>query len=215
MNALISVFNKQGLHRVGLVLTELGFKLYGSRGSATEFMKHGITCTDVAVLIGTAPLFGHRVATLSWQLHGGILARDVDLPELEQMGLPKFDLVYVGLYPLEEEVGREGSTRESVIEKTDIGGPALLRSAAKARKLVASNPEDLFHIIQWWNAGKPDEDRFITLLVAKAELVCARYSLVSGGYHLGSPGLTSQTCTLIDTMIKRCDEGIGVVAEHA
>ncbi len=90
--------------------------------------------TPVDELTGFGEMLGHRVVTLHPAVHGGILARhDVpeDLADLERHGIAPFDLVCVNLYPFEGTVGRPGVSWQEAIEKIDVGGPAMLRGAAK------------------------------------------------------------------------------------
>jgi len=183
LNALLSVYHKEGIVEFARALVELGFKLYASGGTAKALSEAGIPVTDVAELTGRSPILRHRVITLSGEVHAGLLAADEDSEELERLGLPRIDLVCVDLYPLQEEIAKPDSTRESVIEQTDIGGPTMLRSAAKGRRIVICDPADRQRVIEWLKNGKPDEDKFITDIVAKAEFVVGNYCSLSANYH--------------------------------
>ena len=141
--ALISVFDKTGIEEFAKELVSLGWNIYSSGGTAKALSSAGIPVTDVGTLVGE-PILGHRVVTLSREIHAGLLARaDVpeDLEELDKLGVPLFDLVCVDLYPLAAEIAKRDATPESVIEKTDIGGPTMLRSAAKSRRIVISQAQ--------------------------------------------------------------------------
>lgn len=183
--ALLSVYNKEGITYFARELVELGFELLASGGTAKELLKTNIPVRDVAELVGGGAILGHRVVTLSREVHAGLLAKNTeeDRQELARLGIPWIDLVCVDLYPLQEEIDDPDSTRESVVEKTDIGGPTMLRSAAKGRRIVICDPYDREPVLNWLKAGKPDEDNFITGLVAKAEAVVAEYCLSSARYH--------------------------------
>jgi len=183
--ALLSVYHKDGIIEFAQSLFDLDFELLASGGTATHLKNAGLTVKDVASLVGGGAILGHRVVTLSREVHAGLLARpiDADLQELEQLGLPFIDLVCVDLYPLKEEILRPGSTSESVIEKTDIGGPTMLRSAAKGRRIVVCDPADRFRVIDWLRDGSPQKEEFINQLAAKAEYVIAEYCLWSARYH--------------------------------
>ena len=182
--ALISVYDKTGIADFAKKLNRLGFSIIASGGTAKEIAKAGVKVTDVAELVGGGAILGHRVVTLSREIHAGLLADyKRDKKEMQDLGMPYIDLVCVDLYPLEEEIAKIDATRESVIEKTDIGGPAMLRSAAKGRRIVISNLEDREKVLKWLKAGKPDEDDFIENLVAKAEAVSAAYAMRSASYH--------------------------------
>jgi len=132
MRALISVYDKAGVAEFARGLTELGFEVVASGGTAAHLEEHGIEVTRVESLTGFAELLGHRVVTLHPAVHGGILARrDVaeDLADLKEHGIEPIDLVCVNLYPFE---------REPSVELIDIGGPSLLRGAAKNYEHVAA-----------------------------------------------------------------------------
>lgn len=184
-NALLSVFHKDGIEPFARSLVSLGWTLYSSGGTAKVLTAAGIPVIDVATIVGGEAILGHRVVTLSREVHAGLLATvtDADIAELEALGIPRIDLVCVDLYPLKEEIARPESDRESVIEQTDIGGPTMLRSAAKGRRIVICDPNDRERVISWLRAGRPDEDVFITALAAKAEYIVADYCLTSAMYH--------------------------------
>src|SRR4030042_7172780 len=135
-NALLSVDDKEGIGEFGNGLLDLGFTLYASGGTARVLVEAGLTVHDVSELVKGEAILGHRVVTLSREVHAGLLATDEQLDELtNRLGLPRLDLVCVDLYPLKKEIAKEGSTRESVTEMTDIGGPTMLRSGAKGRRV--------------------------------------------------------------------------------
>jgi phosphoribosylaminoimidazolecarboxamide formyltransferase/IMP cyclohydrolase len=132
--ALLSAYDKTGLIAFARGLRELGVELVASGGTARLLAEDGIEVTPVEALTGFDEMLGHRVVTLHPAVHGGILARDdvpEDLADLERHGIAPFDLVCVNLYPFEQTVGRLDVTWEDGIEKIDIGGPAMLRAAAK------------------------------------------------------------------------------------
>jgi phosphoribosylaminoimidazolecarboxamide formyltransferase/IMP cyclohydrolase len=184
-NALLSVYDKTGIIDFAKELVALDFNILASGGTARALAEAGIPVQDVASLVGGEAILGHRVVTLSRRLHAGLLSRDIpeDNEEMEKLGIPKIDLVCVNLYPLLEEIEKPEATRESVIEKTDIGGPTMIRSAAKGRRPVICDPNDYQPVIEWLKAGEPDKDSFITALVAKAEFVIADYCVASARYH--------------------------------
>jgi len=134
VRALISVYDKGGLDELGSGLHELGWELVASGGTAAFLEEHGLPVTRLETLTGFGEMLGHRVVTLHPAVHGGILARrDVpeDLADLDAHGIEPFDLVVVNLYPFSETASRRGVTEEEAVEMIDIGGPALLRAAAK------------------------------------------------------------------------------------
>jgi phosphoribosylaminoimidazolecarboxamide formyltransferase/IMP cyclohydrolase len=134
VRALISVYDKTGLVPFARGLLDLGFELVASGGTASELEYAGLPVTPVEQVTGFAEMLGGRVKTLHPRVHAGILARsDVedDLRQLQEQGIERFDLVCVNLYPFELVAERPGLEDDDVIETIDIGGPALLRAAAK------------------------------------------------------------------------------------
>ena len=132
--ALISVHDKTGIAAFARELQQLGVEILASGGTARVLADERIPVTPLESLTGFAELLGHRVVTLHPAVHAGILARrDVpsDLAELEAHGIAPIDLVCVNLYPFERTVGRLDVSWEQAIEQIDIGGPTLLRAAAK------------------------------------------------------------------------------------
>ena len=141
MRALISVYNKQGIDGSAKGLPALGFELVSSGGTATFLEEEGLSVTHVEDVTGAPEMFGGRVKTLHPNIHAGILARR-DVPEdrdtLAEHGIAPFDLVCVNLYPFTSVAGRIDVEDADVIEMIDIGGPSLLRGAAKNFAHVAA-----------------------------------------------------------------------------
>jgi phosphoribosylaminoimidazolecarboxamide formyltransferase/IMP cyclohydrolase len=138
--ALLSVSDKRGLIDLGRALSERGVALLASGGTRTALAEAGIDVTEVSAYTGQPEILGGRVKTLHPKIHGGILARrDVpgDLEALAAQGFEPIDLVVVNLYPFEQTVARPGVGLEDAIENIDIGGPSLLRGAAKNHDAVA------------------------------------------------------------------------------
>ncbi|KAA0206005.1 hypothetical protein EDM68_04000 [Candidatus Uhrbacteria bacterium] len=181
--ALLSVFDKQGIVEFARELVALGFDLLSSGGTAKVLREAGLAVTDVAEISGLPAILGHRVVTLVPQIHGGLLASEDMRAELDELGYPWIDLCCLDLYPLHAAIADPNATRASVIDKTDIGGPTMLRSAAKGRRIVICDPDDRMKVIAWLKEGKPDEDAFITKLCAKVEGVIADYCLASARFH--------------------------------
>ncbi len=182
MNALLSVYDKTGIGEFAAGLHELGWNIYSSGGTAEAVRKAGVPVTDVAELVGGGAILGHRVVTLSREVHSGLLAdlaSEADLAELKELNIPVIHLVAVDMYPLEEEINNPNSTPESIREKTDIGGPTMLRAAAKGQRIVLSAAEQREVVLKWLQDGKPDEAAFLASLAERAEYECARYILLS------------------------------------
>jgi len=157
--ALLASYAKdEPLLRLGRLLVQNGWTLLGSAGTTKYLNENGVSCRDVAETVGP-PILGHRVVTLAREIYAGLLATDSDGTELERLGIPRIDLVYVTLYPLEETIADTASTPADVIEKTDIGGPTLLRAAAKGRRLALSNPEQIGELESWFSHGCPENER--------------------------------------------------------
>ena len=132
--ALISVFDKTGLDELVGGLADLGVELVASRGSSAYISELGIPVTPVDELTEVPELLGGRVKTLHPRIHAAILARRDsadDVAALEQYGIRPFDLVCVNLYPFSQVAGRKAVREEEAVEMIDIGGPAMLRAAAK------------------------------------------------------------------------------------
>ncbi len=136
-------------------------------------------------------ILGDRVKTLSREVHAGLLAQMIenDLAELEQMGVPVIDVACLNFYPLEAEITRDGSTPESVLKQTDIGGPTMARSGAKGRRIVACDPKDYDTALQILDLEEADNyepaAKLRRYLAAKAESVVASYCLASARYTSG------------------------------
>ncbi len=186
-HALISVYDKTGIAEFAGKLVGLGWTIWSSGGTAKALREAGVAVTDVAELVGGGAILDHRVVTLSRELHAGLLARDntADRAELERLNVPFINLVCVDLYPLQAEIARAGATHESVITKTDVGGPAMLRSAAKGGRIVICRPDQRQPVLDWLEGGEPDGDKFRQDLAATTEFTVAGYCLDSARYHSG------------------------------
>jgi phosphoribosylaminoimidazolecarboxamide formyltransferase/IMP cyclohydrolase len=145
--ALLSVSDKTGLVDLARDLAAAGVELLSTGGTAAALRAAGLAVTDVSDYTGFPEMLDGRVKTLHPRVHGGLLFRR-DLPDHVQQAaahhIPPIDLVVVNLYPFSRTVAREGVTLEEAIENIDIGGPSMLRSAAKnyAAVTVVSDPSD-------------------------------------------------------------------------
>src|SRR5687768_6882647 len=176
-NALISVYDKAGITDFARELIKLDWNIYASGGTAKALSAAKIAVTDIAKLVGGGAILGHKVVTLSREIHAGLLADDSkeDETELKRLKIPRIDLVCGDLYPLQEEVDKSDATEESVREQTDMGGPAMLRSAAKGRRIVISKSEQRQPVLEWLKLGMPNKDVYLRRLAAEAETVVAAY----------------------------------------
>jgi phosphoribosylaminoimidazolecarboxamide formyltransferase/IMP cyclohydrolase len=140
MKALISVSDKTGILEFAQALHALNIELVSTGGTAKLLAEHGLPVTEVAQVTDFPEMLDGRVKTLHPKVHGGLLARR-DVPEhmaaLKAHGIQTIDLLIVNLYPFEATVAKPGCTLEDAIENIDIGGPAMVRSAAKNWKDVA------------------------------------------------------------------------------
>jgi len=137
-SALISVFYKDGLEPIAKKLNELGITIYSTGGTQTFLENLNIPCVAVESLTTYPSILGGRVKTLHPVVFGGILGKRDDgqhLEEMKQYAIPEIDLVIVDLYPFEETL-KSTSDEKLIIEKVDIGGPSMIRAAAKNFKDV-------------------------------------------------------------------------------
>ncbi len=145
--ALISVYDKTDIVSFARTLAKKGIEIFSTGGTAEALKKAGIPVIEVSTYTGFPELLNGRVKTLHPKIHGGILALRNDssqLKELKKHDIKTIDLVVCNLYPFEEIAGRENALENEIIENIDIGGPAMIRSAAKnfASVTVVTNPKD-------------------------------------------------------------------------
>jgi len=186
-NALISVSNKEGIVDFAGGLHEMDWNIYASGGTASEIERAGIPVINVAELIGSEAILDHRVVTLSKEVHAGLLAdprKDMHVAELESLGIPFLDLVAIDMYPLKQAV-EDGLNEEEIIEKTDVGGPTMLHSAAKGRRIAVSRAIQRPVVLEWLKNGKPDEEKIVRTLAAVAEKEVSEYIGESWKYLAG------------------------------
>jgi phosphoribosylaminoimidazolecarboxamide formyltransferase/IMP cyclohydrolase len=161
--ALLSVSNKEGVVDFAKGLASLGWELISTGGTARALREAGLPVTDVAKVTAFPEMLDGRVKTLHPKVHGALLARR-DLPEhiqaLEEQDIEPIDLVAVNLYPFRETVSRNGISPEDAIEQIDIGGPSMLRSAAKNFDSVYAvvEPTDYGRVLATLEAGDDDLD---------------------------------------------------------
>ncbi len=137
--ALISVFDKTGIEDFARALEAAGVEIISSGGTAKALAAAGIKVRFVQEWTGFPEMLGHRVVTLHPKVHGGILALRDDpahQADMAKYGIEPIDLVCVGLYPFEQAIAKEGCTPADAVEMIDIGGPAMVRAAAKNHKFV-------------------------------------------------------------------------------
>ena len=186
-SALISVYYKNGLEKIIQLLKEKNITIYTTGGTQKFIEDAGVSCVAVESLTGFPSILGGRVKTLHPSVFGGILGRremESDIQEMRQFNIPEIDLVIVDLYPFEETV-KSTSDEKTIIEKIDVGGPSMIRAAAKnfAHVLVIadkSNYNDLENILSKNNAETSLEER--KQFAAKAFDVCTGYDMAISNY---------------------------------
>ena len=151
--ALISLSDKTGIEDLVKVLNEFGVEILSTGGTARKIKELGISVKDVSEYTGFPEMMNGRVKTLHPKIHGGLLALRDDqthMNEAREHGIEMIDMVVVNLYPFEKTIAKEGVELDEAIENIDIGGPSMLRSAAKNYKSVAvvTNPDSYPEIIK-------------------------------------------------------------------
>jgi len=186
-SALISVFYKEGLELIVKRLSELGITIYSTGGTQSFIEKMGIKVVPVEELTTYPSILGGRVKTLHPSVFGGILGRrdnETDVQEMKKYNIPEIDLVIVDLYPFEETLAST-SDEKLIIEKIDVGGPSMIRGAAKNFKdllVVAAKKEyqELQQILEAQNGETTLEQR--KAFAAKAFEVVAHYDVAIAKY---------------------------------
>ncbi|HEY2344616.1 MAG TPA: bifunctional phosphoribosylaminoimidazolecarboxamide formyltransferase/IMP cyclohydrolase [Xanthomonadaceae bacterium] len=154
--ALLSVSDKTGVVELARALAARGIELLSTGGTARALRDAGIAVRDVSEVTGFPEIMDGRVKTLHPSIHGGLLGReDVDAAVMAQHGIAPIDLLVVNLYPFEATVAKDGCSYEDAVENIDIGGPAMLRAAAKnhARVAVVVDPFDYDGLLAAISAG--------------------------------------------------------------
>jgi phosphoribosylaminoimidazolecarboxamide formyltransferase/IMP cyclohydrolase len=193
--ALVSVHDKTGVVEFARGLVALGVEILSTGGTARTLREAGVPVRDVADVTGFPEMLDGRVKTLHPRLHGGILARrDVPahLAALDEHGIPPIDLVAVTLYPFEATVARAGVTLEEAIENIDIGGPSMIRGAAKnwAHVAVVTDPGQYAAVLgELERAGGAVSDETRYRLAFEAFRRTAQYDAAIAAY-LREPGTT-------------------------
>jgi len=157
----LSVWDKTGLVDFARVLNELGVEIFSTGGTKKALEEAGVPVRGVGEMTGFPEILDGRVKTLHPMVHGGILARrDIEshMSQLTDKGIAPIDLVAVNLYPFVQTVAKEGVSLEEALENIDIGGPTMIRAAAKnfPYVLVVVDPEDYAPILERLRLGKVD-----------------------------------------------------------
>ena len=186
-SALISVFYKDGLEPIVKKLQDLGVILYSTGGTQQFIETLGLPCVPVENLTSYPSILGGRVKTLHPSVFGGILGRrdnPTDVEEMTRYHIPEIDLVIVDLYPFEETVANTTDDK-AIIEKIDVGGPSMIRGAAKNHKdvvVIASKAQYSWLVSVLTEQGGETTLEQRRMLAAKAFEVCAHYDVVIAKY---------------------------------
>jgi len=184
--ALVSVSDKSGLVPFIQGLVGLGFEIVSTGGTRKHLEAAGVPVVDVAAVTGFPEMMDGRVKTLHPLVHGGILGRPTlasDAAAMREHGIAPFEVVICNLYPFEQTVARPGVTAEEAIEQIDVGGPSMVRAAAKnhAHVAIASDPSQYDEILAALRSGGLDEP-FRRKLAAVAFTLTARYDAAIAAY---------------------------------
>ncbi len=181
--ALISVSDKTGLLGFARGLAELGYEIISTGGTHSTLQEAGIKVTQVAEVTGFPEILDGRVKTLHPKIHGGILAQrnNEHLAELAQNQITPIDIVVVNLYPFRATVSKPGVTLAEAIENIDIGGPAMIRAAAKNYQgvLVVTDPGVYEQLLQQLQSGLVDETQRLNLALQAFRHTAAYDAMIS------------------------------------
>ena len=197
MKALISVSDKTGVVEFARELVALGWEILSTSGTMKLLREAGLPVTSVSDVTGFPEICDGRVKTLHPKIHGALLARR-DIPEhmkaLKDNGIETIDLVCVNLYPFRETIAKPDVTMEDAVEHIDIGGPSMLRSAAKNWEsvTVVCNPSDYSTIISEIKATGNTTRETRLALSAKAYTHTAEYDMAIATYMRAQAGLNEK-----------------------
>lgn len=200
--ALISVFDKTGIVDFAKSLDALGWQIISTGGTSKKLKEAGILVQDISDLTRFPECFDGRVKTLHPNVEGGILAmRDQEShqKQMTELGIEPIDIVVCNLYPFKQTVLKPGVSHEEVIENIDIGGPTMIRAAAKNYKFVTviTDPEDYAKVIEELQANGDTSIATKEMLAAKVFIHTAHYDALIAHYFSERLGITSpKTLTL-------------------
>ena len=193
--ALLSVSDKTGVVEFARALKERGVELLSTGGTAKLLVQHGIAVKEVAEHTGFPEIMDGRVKTLHPKIHGGLLGRrGVDDAVMRQHGIDSIDLLAVNLYPFAATVAQPDCTYEQAVENIDVGGPAMVRAAAKnhASVTVVVDPSDYRAVLDELAANQGQTELVMRQkLAAKAFAHTAQYDAMVSAYFTGAAGTKS------------------------
>ncbi len=205
MRALISVSDKRGVVEFATALSELGWEIISTSGTLAALRNSGLKVTNISDVTGFPEICEGRVKTLHPKVHGGLLARrdkEEHMAALAENEIETIDMVCVNLYPFEATIAKEGVTMEEAVENIDIGGPSMLRSAAKnyASVSVVCDPEDYEMVLAEIREGGNTKPETRLMLSAKAYTHTALYDSHIATYMRKAAGLNEKLFLSFDAV---------------
>lgn len=204
--ALLSVSDKTGIVELGSALVERGWQLLSTGGTARTLREAGLDVTPVSEITGHPEMMEGRVKTLHPAIHAGLLARrdrDDDMAALETQGYGPIDLVAVNLYPFRQTVARDDVTMIEAMEKVDIGGPTMIRAAAKSHAdvWVVVDPSDYDAVIGAVDGAGDEDEGLRRRLAAKVFRHISSYDAAVADFlevsaHEGDGGVLGEHLTV-------------------
>ena len=209
--ALLSVSDKTGVVELARALVTRGVEILSTGGTARLLTQNGVAVKEVAAHTGFPEIMGGRVKTLHPRIHGGLLGRrGVDEGVMAEHGIEPIDLLVVNLYPFAQTIARPDCSYEEAVENIDVGGPAMLRAAAKnhADVTVIVDPADYEALLDELQAHSGETSKvFRAQLAAKAFAHAASYDTMVAGYLMQKWPVTDESWpeTLAAVFNKRMD----------
>ena len=208
--ALISVSEKRGLTEFARGLVATGIEIYSTGGTRRHLEEAGLDVRDVSEYTGFPEMMDGRLKTLHPKIFGGILCRhdrQDDMQAIAQHDISSFELVVVNLYPFEATIAREGVTRDEAVEQIDIGGPSLVRAAAKNHRFVtiATDPEQYAGILDEIQLGGQTSLELRCRLATEAFACTASYDRAIADYFIAEGNGSGFAPTVNLTLTKTAD----------
>jgi phosphoribosylaminoimidazolecarboxamide formyltransferase/IMP cyclohydrolase len=215
--AIIAVYDKTGIDKFSGSLAELGFEIYSTGGTQRAIAEAGVPVQPISDLTGFPEMLDGRVKTLHPKVHGGILARRDSADHMEQLReseIAPIDLVCVNLYPFRETVAKPDVTEDDALENIDIGGPTMLRAAAKnyPSVLVLIDPSDYSEVLESLRNEKIPLE-FRRRLAQKAFQHVASYDTAIAGFLRGAAARPTSASGRADRDVDEFPEELTVALE--
>ena len=197
MRALVSVSDKRGVVEFATALVEMGWEIISTSGTLAALRNSGLKVTNISDVTGFPEICEGRVKTLHPKVHGGLLARrdkEDHMAQLAENGIETIDMVCVNLYPFEATIAKENVTMEEAVENIDIGGPSMLRSAAKnyASVSVVCDPDDYAQVLDEIRENGNTKPETRLMLSAKAYTHTALYDSHIATYMRRAAGMSEK-----------------------